>query len=158
MPPMCGSPLLLADSMYRLNRLPQFWRKRSGRKVYGCPPGMQGESWKGAPSIKAAVGVREESRRWGMVPRDLLLHHATFNAGAYIWSLFIFVKGFPGGAGVKEPTCQCRSHKRRGLDSWVGKIPWRRAWQPTPVSLPGESHRRRSLAGCNPSGDMTEVT
>ena len=29
---------------------------------------------------------------------------------------------------------------RRGLDPWVGKIPWRRAWQPTMVILPGESH------------------
>ena len=39
---------------------------------------------------------------------------------------------------------QCR---RPGFDSWVGKIPWRRKWQPTPVSLPGESHGQRSLAG-----------
>ena len=31
---------------------------------------------------------------------------------------------------------QCR---RPGLNPWVGKIPWRRAWQPTPVFLPGES-------------------
>ena len=30
---------------------------------------------------------------------------------------------------------------------WVGTIPWRRAWQPTPVFLPGESHGQRSLAG-----------
>ena len=37
----------------------------------------------------------------------------------------------------KEPACQCR---RCGFDLWVGKIPWRRAWQPTPVFLPGESH------------------
>ena len=36
---------------------------------------------------------------------------------------------------------------RRGFDPWVGKIPWRRAWQPTPAFLPGESHRQRSLAG-----------
>ena len=27
-----------------------------------------------------------------------------------------------------------------GFDPWVGKIPWRMAWQPTPVFLPGESH------------------
>ena len=31
---------------------------------------------------------------------------------------------------------------------WVRKIPWRRAWQPTPVFLPGESHGQRRLAGC----------
>ena len=41
----------------------------------------------------------------------------------------------------KEAACQCRKHERRGFDPWVGKIPWRRAWQPTPVLLPGESPR-----------------
>ena len=44
--------------------------------------------------------------------------------------------------------------------SRVGKIPWRREWHPTPVFLPGESHGRRSLAGCSPWGckesDTTE--
>ena len=33
----------------------------------------------------------------------------------------------------QEPACQCRRHKTRGFDPRVGKIPWRRAWQPTPV-------------------------
>ena len=40
--------------------------------------------------------------------------------------------------------------KRPGLDPWVGKIPWSRKWQPTPVFLPGESHGQRSLAGYSP--------
>ena len=70
--------------------------------------------------------------------------------------------GFPGGASGKELACQCRRHKRRGFDPWVGMIPWRRAWQPTPVFLPGESHGQRSLAGYSLWGrqesDMTEVT
>ena len=57
------------------------------------------------------------------------------------------IKGGQGGASGKEPACQCRRHKRRGFDPWVGKIPWRRAWQPTPVFSPGESHGQRSLAG-----------
>ena len=39
-----------------------------------------------------------------------------------------------------------------GFDPWVGKIPWRRKWQPTPVSLPGKSHGQRSLVGCSPWG------
>ena len=43
------------------------------------------------------------------------------------------------GASGKEPICQCRRHKRLGFAPWVGKIPWRRKWQPTPVFLPGES-------------------
>ena len=32
-------------------------------------------------------------------------------------------QGFPSGASGKEPTCQCRRHKRRGFEPWVGKIP-----------------------------------
>ena len=39
---------------------------------------------------------------------------------------------------------------RPGFDLWVGKIPWRRAKQPTPVFLPGESHGQRRLAGYSP--------
>ena len=49
----------------------------------------------------------------------------------------------------KESACQCR---RRRLDSWVGRIPWRRKWQPTPIFLPGKSHGQRSLAGYSPWG------
>ena len=69
---------------------------------------------------------------------------------------------FPGGASSKEPTCPGRSYKSFRFDSWVRKIPWRRAWQPTPVFLPGEAHGQRSLEGHSPSGhkesDMTEET
>ena len=43
-----------------------------------------------------------------------------------------------------------RRQKRCEFHPWVGKIPWRRAWQPTPAFLPGESHGQRSLAGCSP--------
>ena len=57
---------------------------------------------------------------------------------------------FPGGSSGKEPTFQGRRHKRRGFDPWVGKIPWRRAWQSTPVCLPRESHGQRSLSGYHP--------
>ena len=56
--------------------------------------------------------------------------------------------GFPGGASGKEPTCQCGRCQRHGFDPWVGKIPWRRAQQLTPVFFPGESHGQRNLAGC----------
>ena len=60
--------------------------------------------------------------------------------------------GFSGGSGVKESACQCRSRRRLGFDPWVGEIPWRRKWQPTPVFLPGKSHGQRSLVGYNPWG------
>ena len=58
----------------------------------------------------------------------------------------------PGGASGKEPACQCRKHKRRRLDPWVGEIPWRRAQQPAPLLLLGESPGQRSLVSYSPWG------
>ena len=55
--------------------------------------------------------------------------------------------GFPGVSDSKESACQC---KRPGFDPQVGKIPWGREWQPTPVFLPGESHGQRSLVDYSP--------
>ena len=52
----------------------------------------------------------------------------------------------------KESTYQRTRCKRYRLDPWVGKTPWRRRWQPTPVFLPGESHGQRSLGGYSPRG------
>ena len=48
--------------------------------------------------------------------------------------------------------------RRPGFDPWVGKIPWRRKWQPTPVFLPGESHGWRSLVGYSPQGSKEPDT
>ena len=53
-------------------------------------------------------------------------------------------QGFPGGSSGKEPTCQCRRPNRQGFYPWIGKIPWKRVRQPTPVFLPGESHEQFS--------------
>ena len=48
---------------------------------------------------------------------------------------------------VKKKKKTCLPIQETWVQSLVGKIPWRRAWQPTPVFLPGESHGHRSLAG-----------
>ena len=62
----------------------------------------------------------------------------------------------------KESACQCKRCKSRGFSPWVGKVPWSRKWQPTPVFLPRESHAQRSLAGYSPLShkelDTTECT
>ena len=50
---------------------------------------------------------------------------------------YLFSPHLPAGASGKEPNCPCRRRKRHGFGPWVGKIPWRRAWQPTPVFFPG---------------------
>ena len=78
-------------------------------------------------------------------------------------------RGIPGGTSGKEPTRQRRGHKRCGFDPWemqvqslVWEDPQRRAWQPTPAFLSGESHGQKSLMGYSPCGrkesDMTEAT
>ena len=77
------------------------------------------------------------------------IHQELFGAGE---------GGFPGWPSGKESACQCR---RQGFNPWVGKISYRRAWQPTPVFLPGEFIRQRSLVGYSPWGrkelDTTEI-
>ena len=55
--------------------------------------------------------------------------------------------GLVDGASGKETGCQCWRHKKCRFNPCIRKIPWRRAWQPTPVFLPGESHGQRSLEG-----------
>ena len=66
----------------------------------------------------------------------------------------LMVKNLPASAG------DIRDIDR--FDPWVRKMPWKRAWQPTAVFLPGESHGQRSLGGCSPWGcqelNMTEAT
>ena len=54
------------------------------------------------------------------------------------------------GASGKEPTCQCRKQKTHGFDSWARKIPWRKAWQPTPVFLPGGEEEPGGLESIGP--------
>ena len=67
------------------------------------------------------------------------------------------VMGLPWWLRGESICLQC---ERPGFDPWVGKISWRRKWQPTPVLLPGESHGRRSLVDYSPRGckesDTTE--
>ena len=70
----------------------------------------------------------------------------------------MFHEVFLGGANGKEPACKCNRHKRCRFDPWVGKMPWKRAWQPTPVFLPGEPHGQRSLAGHSPGVAESDAT
>ena len=69
----------------------------------------------------------------------------------------ILCYAFPSWPSGKESAYQCRRHR---FDPWVGKIPWRRKGQPTPVFLPGKFHRQRSLgdySSCNSKeSDTTE--
>ena len=67
-------------------------------------------------------------------------------------SKLYYKDGLPSSSGGKE--------LEPSSNSWVGKIPWRREWLPTPVFLPEKFHGQRNLAGCSPWDhkelDMTE--
>ena len=70
------------------------------------------------------------------------------------------MKGRPRCLNGERIHLPVQEMKAMMVDPWVGKIPWRRKWQPTPVFLPGESHGQRSLVGYSPWGykesDTTE--
>ena len=64
---------------------------------------------------------------------------------------------FPGGASGKESTCPCTRCKRHGFSLWVGKILWRRAWQPTPVFLFGEIPWTEKPGGLSSIGSQSQT-
>ena len=79
--------------------------------------------------------------------------------------------GFPGDVSGKNKQtnkkqktnnnqkkhCQRRRNKRAGFDPWVDKIPWRRAWQHTPVFLPGESPWPEETGGLQLMGSHSQT-
>ena len=88
----------------------------------------------------------KEHERWN--PKDLEL------------CLSQVFTGLPRWLSGKESAHQCRRCNRRRFHPRVGKIPWRRKWQPTPVFLSWKSHGQRNLVGYSPWGckesDTTE--
>ena len=80
--------------------------------------------WRRSPGFQVLVNMREDL---GAVPRP-------HTQRPQLCGHSVTVSDFPGDTSSKEPTCQCRKHKRLMFIPWVGKIPWRRAWQPMPYS------------------------
>ena len=78
---------------------------------------------------------------WSLLP-SAGHHIATVSSGYKAMTKHCL--GIPGGTSGKESACQCRRLKRLGFYPKVGKMPWRRKWQPTPVFLPRESQGHRS--------------
>ena len=98
---------------------------------------------------------------WGLLLCRCILYKLSYQGSPIYTCLCVCVcVGFPRWLSSKELFCQRSGHRKCGFDSWVGKIPWRRKWQLTPVFLPGESHGQRSQVdysswGCKES-DVTE--
>ena len=111
---------------------------------------------------------------WGatyfLIPRTILEPYSGAvklpeNGSVFSSLLLRFVRqnqGLPWVAQWQRFCLQCRSRRRHEFDPWVGKNPWRRAWQPPPVVLPGESRGQKGLVGYSPWGckelDMIEET
>ena len=83
-------------------------------------------------------------------------HQNIFTKNFCVWILLCYWEdiqgfgGFSGGTSGKETACQCMRYKRPKFYPWVRKIPCRRAWQPTPAFLTGESLGLWSLVGYDP--------
>ena len=70
-----------------------------------------------------------------------------------MWEVLIAVSsGLPWWLSGKESSCNAGDAGDLGMIPWVGKIPWRRKWQPTSVFLPGKSHGQRNQADHSPWG------
>ena len=76
---------------------------------------------------------------------DYDLWVGSFCYGEWASQVALVVKNLPANKG----------DKRHGFKPWVGKIPWRRAWQPTPIFLPGEFHGQRSPGGLQSMGSQS---
>ena len=84
---------------------------------------------------------------WDRSPQMHGFHKFTSASGLEVDDVLLCLFCFPGGSYGKESACSAGDS---GFGLGVGKIPWRKAWQPTPVFLSGESHGQRNLAGYSP--------
>ncbi|XDA85452.1 hypothetical protein R6Z07F_015228 [Ovis aries] len=73
---------------------------------------------------------------------------------SWVYGPLFFSSGLPWWLSGKEAACQGRRHR---FDPWIGKIPWRRKWQPTPAFSPGKSLGQKSLAGYSPWGPKSQT-
>ena len=108
-------------------------RVRPSPTTTPCPSGNAPLS---RPCLPAPHSWWDRGAMWQVVPAE----------AGFGWS-WARNRGFPGDSVVKNPPT-VQSHRRHRFDPWVGKIPWRREWLPTPVLLPGKFHGQRSLVGC----------
>ena len=111
-------------------------------------------SWREGQSATAGpLHQKAELRVQGAAGCTILFTYAVMDPSFFQepTDMYIYM-GFLWGAGGEESTCQRRRHKRCGFSPWFGKIPWRRAWQPTPVFLPREAPWTEEPGGLQSTG------
>ena len=94
-----------------------------------------GKGSKSSLSLAAMVGSETvcSSQQGG----NTILQGYSHLKGKGILTVLYASVGFSGGSKGKESACNVG--ERAGFDPWVQKVPWRRAWHPTPLFLPEES-------------------
>ena len=107
-----------------------------------------------APSCITRTNVSRALNRttWCLFPitnKNSCIQIQFMSCKVHLFRVYNSMFGLPSWLSGKESACQCRRHV---FNPWVGKIPWKRKWQSTPVSLPGKSHEQRSLVGYSPWG------
>ena len=108
-------------------------------------------TWK----VKAtSFSITKKEKDWGQDSRR--------SSSLLGYIAYTHLLSFPGGASGKESACNIGDVRDAGLIPESGRFPWRRAWQSTPVFLPGKFYGQRSLASYSPRdctvSDTTEVT
>ena len=105
----------------------------------------------GGPEKVTFPRVAKNTKFFGAKSSDQWIETlATFNRDSNMFNKQHM--GLPRWHSGKESACQSRRCRRHRFNPWVGKITWRRKWQPTTVFLLGKFHGQRSLAGYNPLG------
>ena len=122
----------------RLEALSSHRRSRCSKSI-GIWWDLQALSSRANKGTQEIHRCAEPSVHW-LIPSHLLIISATLStSGLTLKQRTNRLRGFPGGARGKEPTCQHRRLKGHGFHPWKGMIPWRRTWQTTPIFLPGET-------------------
>ena len=113
---------------------------------------QQGSSWLVSVvcCIGSRLGMQLSEGSADLDSQDFLLLWVTADAEWSLWSCSNWgcLSQLPWWLSCKESICQCKRH--RVLIPGLGRFPWGRKWQPTPLFLPGKSHGQRKLMGYSP--------
>ena len=115
-------------------RLPHPWDSPGQNTGVGCHFLLQCMKMKSESEVAQSCPTLHDPMDCSLPGSSI---HGIFQARVLEWGAIAFSAS---SGSSKESVCQCRRPKRHGFDPWVGNIPWKRVWQPTPVFLPRESH------------------
>ena len=99
----------------------------------GCSssPNKEQQPWR--PLRVAAIPAEQEMGGENELPQKVPLCHVDYFSAEDNGGPADSGRGFLGGTSDKEPACQCRRHKRCNFNAYIGRISWRRKWQPPPI-------------------------